>query len=387
MSAWYYKSQSQEMGPFEYSELRFLIKQGQINRQTLIRNGLSGDWARAGKSGKLFPQAARPIDGPTSRPVYGVPTARPQVSEPEVEPTDELSHAPAQESFHSQPTMVAPINTKPSRRRDKLIIGGSIFALLLLMAAILFLIIALARSPAGGGGAGAGSAGGGGSGSSAAQSGGSPATAAATASAATASSASAPPEVPEIAPASASPRGGSAGESDSLFTIGGSDFFGLTGTGTRFVYAVDSSGSMGGPPFSRAKKEVLRSVNGLPGDKEYFVFFFTDDPQPMYWPASTAKSYVGPSSSTFPKLKSWINGLTAGGGNDVEKVVTAALRLSPDTIFLLTDGGFDSDTPAVIRKLNTRRVPINTVAFISRDGETLLKQISKDSGGEYRFVK
>jgi uncharacterized protein with von Willebrand factor type A (vWA) domain len=171
-----------------------------------------------------------------------------------------------------------------------------------------------------------------------------------------------------------------------MFTIGGSDFFGLTGTGTRFVYVVDSSGSMSGSPFSRAKTEVLRSINGLPGDKEYYVMFFSTDPQPMFWPGGTSNDYVQPSSTTFPKLEAWVTGLNSGGGSNVEKALEAALQLNPDSIFLLTDGGFDSGTPAAIRKLNTRNVPINTVAFVTRRGETLLKQISKDSGGDYRYV-
>src|SRR5262249_49573537 len=43
----------------------------------------------------------------------------------------------------------------------------------------------------------------------------------------------------------------------------GTEFFGVRSSGRHFVYVVDCSSSMSGPPFDRARKELLDSVSNL----------------------------------------------------------------------------------------------------------------------------
>ncbi len=88
------------------------------------------------------------------------------------------------------------------------------------------------------------------------------------------------------------------------------------------------------------------------------------------------------------QVGSWIQNLRSGGGTDVRQGMLAALSQSPstDVIFLLTDGEFEPSTPYEVKTHNKQNVRVNTIAFESTAGESLLQQIARDSGGDYRFV-
>ena len=57
--------------------------------------------------------------------------------------------------------------------------------------------------------------------------------------------------------------------------------FGTTGTGRRFVYVFDRSGSMGGGSRSAlmlAKRELIRSFNSLTPQQEFLIVFYNHEP-------------------------------------------------------------------------------------------------------------
>jgi hypothetical protein len=69
---------------------------------------------------------------------------------------------------------------------------------------------------------------------------------------------------------------------------GGDMFFGIAAGGRKIVYVIDCSGSMLAPHFSedktrfqRLKREMHRSIDALPRDREFFVIFFSDSSLPM----------------------------------------------------------------------------------------------------------
>jgi uncharacterized protein with von Willebrand factor type A (vWA) domain len=174
---------------------------------------------------------------------------------------------------------------------------------------------------------------------------------------------------------------------DERFAIsapGETTFFGLRGEGRRFSWVVDCSGSMQGPPLERARQELLNSLQKLPEGMEFQVIFFDD--LPYSFPSS---GFAQMDAESLSAVEGFINGIQGGGGTNVmqgmQKIFSQRSR--PDTAFLLTDGEFDPTTPEFIQNRNRGgKVRINTVAFVNRDGESLLRQIASENRGDFRFV-
>lgn len=171
----------------------------------------------------------------------------------------------------------------------------------------------------------------------------------------------------------------------SVSAPGETTFFGLRGTGRRFSYVVDCSGSMQGAPLARAIEELIASIKKLPSYVEFQIVFFDD--LAYEFPDS---GFRNASKKTKEEAARFINSISGGGGTNVKlgMQTTLSLKQKADTVFLLTDGAFDTDTPAFIKNLNKdKKVRVNTVAFLSNAGESLLKKIASENRGDYRFVQ
>ncbi|MEX0642524.1 MAG: vWA domain-containing protein [Pirellulales bacterium] len=167
-------------------------------------------------------------------------------------------------------------------------------------------------------------------------------------------------------------------------------FFGIGDAGKSFVYVVDCSDSMNErSKFRRAKYELMRSLEQLSSDQQYFVIFYSDGAYPM-----DAESTVAATEEEIARTGEWIDDVGASGGTNPLPALLIALSLQPDAIYFLSDGQFD---PQIIlelrgrnrdnRRLNQTQIPIHTIAFGDRRAEGLMKSISRNSGGRYRFVK
>jgi hypothetical protein len=167
---------------------------------------------------------------------------------------------------------------------------------------------------------------------------------------------------------------------------GAAEFFGIGGYGKSFVYVVDCSGSMRHEgKFERAVYELLRSIEQLSSDQEYFVIFYNHTAFPMAEP--------GPVQATpeqFEATRDWVRHAQPEGGTVPLPALLAALKMKPDAIFFLSDGLFDPGTSRAVRRSNRGKksyIPIHTIAFVNREAEGLMRTIARNSGGEYRFVK
>lgn len=199
-----------------------------------------------------------------------------------------------------------------------------------------------------------------------------------------ASQASAPPP---NSPAEPDPRGAGEGKKSGAGDEEGgqAEFFGLKAKGKKVAYVVDCSGSMQGMPFDRTCHELLRSIGDLKGDQQFFVVFFSSAAYVQFYPRPLVK-WLAATKANKQMITEWVSGASAGGGTDPSDALEGTLRLRPDVIFLLTDGQFAPAVRDMLKIANRRPVPIHTVAFINRSGESLLQQISADSGGKYTFV-
>jgi len=423
---WYYQSGGSELGPVTTDELRFLARSGNIGPQTIVR--------AAGTSvGKPFAAAFHDAGpAPTPAPAHAPIAPRPAA----VSTPTGNSRRP---SAPQPPSLPPPLQQAPA---------GSTKPPLAITAIILALLLTLSlwwlwpRTPPGLAAAGTGT------GTSAAgehqttdtqpstaaaaaptqpdASSSAPAPSAAAASAPAASNqsasasdtdaATAPGDTPADSAAdsgtatTAPPTGdlGTApGESataanpsdpptdglvvgsrgDERFAIsapGETTFFGLRGQGRRFSWVVDCSGSMQGPPLERARQELLKSLRKLPQGLEFQVIFFDD--LPYSYPAG---GFAEMDPTSLAEAAAFISGIQGGGGTNVLQAMRQVFsqRTRPDTAFLLTDGEFDPETPEFIQSRNSgAKVRINTVAFVDRAGEPLLRRIASENRGDFRFV-
>jgi Mg-chelatase subunit ChlD len=433
MSQWYYEANKETHGPFSLDELRYLARRGQLTRRHRVRKGESGQWfGAAGIPGLLsqshsggasvvsdsdHSEAAGRLAGSVAR--FRATTLQPTETrslEPGAGPNSEPKVAPSVSSRRPVRPVVPPAPPRPTDSRRKWLIASVTAAafLILLVALILWLFrqspgglgsgeSSFAGSGATGNGSGEGNGGrpsgkaaspgdsqdsgqstgqgaNGGSGNSQAggQDGG-PGSSGGPDPGATSTN--------HVAVTSTSSQSALDGDSApdnyrSQFAIGGSEFFGVTATGKRFVYIIDSSGSMAGARFDKARDELIRSLYALEDDREFCVIFFSTTTSPMFG----SPKLLPATAANKTRVEEWVQQFAVNGGTDPDEAIRMALKERPDAIFLLTDGEFDSSAVVTARTLNTRRITINTIGFEDPGGEVNLKQLAADSGGKYRFV-
>ncbi len=164
---------------------------------------------------------------------------------------------------------------------------------------------------------------------------------------------------------------------------GVASFFGQAGHGSRFVFIIDRSGSMRGDAFEAALFELTRSLRTLRAHESFFVIFYDRQALPM-----PAANLLPATPANVERVIEWTRQVSTGGGtNPTEALVLALSELDPDTIWLLSDGKFGVRVTDVIQQHNPEpRTHINTIAFLNRGGETVLKMIADQNDGDYKFV-
>jgi hypothetical protein len=183
---------------------------------------------------------------------------------------------------------------------------------------------------------------------------------------------------------------GGTGQSDGASGQAATEFFGIGGYGQTFVYVVDASDSMNERgKFDRARYELLQSIEQLNSDQRYFVIFYNNAAYPM-----DADEPVPATDDEVARTVRWVNGAEADGGTYPLPALLFALSLRPDAIYFLSDGQFDPLTIHELRmrnrptkRVNMRQIPIHTISFVDRGTVGLMRTISRNSGGEHRFVK
>ena len=419
MSEWFCQSAGGVQGPLSWNELTYLAKRGKITPRDQVRQGTTGNWVSA-KSvpGLLNRQPAtqsvrEPVAAGGSSAKSSLPTpvgsrristapisaAAPQPAQDEAVTSAFPSSLPPGEIVYRQRPDPREAERNAQQRR---VVIASILAGLGLLAALCLLFWMLMSSAGGGAGGGTSSQGGIGKEGEGSQQGEqesvldngedgeakNEADSTQTGSNAASTNAATTPPHPPFRPSTASPLDATSPNpnGNSRFSIGGSDFFGLSATGNAFIYIVDCSGSMAGERFEKAKRELLRSIYGLDDDKNVFVIFFSDTHYPMFYPLSGQSSALPSNLPNKDRIRQWVENFGDMGGTAPDSALALALQMQPDAIYLLTDGGFADSAIHLAKRKNTRKIPINTIGFQDRGGETGLKQIAADSGGKYKFV-
>lgn len=162
-------------------------------------------------------------------------------------------------------------------------------------------------------------------------------------------------------------------------------FCGLEAKGYRFVFIVDSSGSMQGQRFSAACQELMTSIADLDEHQSFYVIFFNATEYPQAYPhVDNEMSPAGVAS--LERLTAWMRGVVPNGWTNPDGAIRRGLDLKPDAIFLLTDGEFNQGGALSVIRRHKFRAAIHTVAFASAEGAPMLQEIAARTGGSFRFV-
>ncbi len=164
---------------------------------------------------------------------------------------------------------------------------------------------------------------------------------------------------------------------------GSGGFFGAGGDeASKIVYVVDRSGSMT-DSIDFVKFELKRSIGELLDDKEFHLIFYSSGP-PVEMPT---RRLVAATDRNKQMAFEFIDGIVAHGQTDPSVALERAFAVKPELIYLLTDGEFDKAIVGLVQRLNAgQKVTVHTIGFLYDIGEEVLKQISDQNNGSYKFV-
>ena len=168
--------------------------------------------------------------------------------------------------------------------------------------------------------------------------------------------------------------------------------FGVPGEGSKFVYVFDRSLSMdeyGGRPLRAAKKELLRSLQDLGNVQQFHIIFYNQHPR-IFNPGVPGRLVFATSGNKLA-AEAFVNRITADGGTNHLDALKAAIAMSPDVIFLLTDGTPEHDLNQAelreVRRRNSGRSSINVIQFADgTNPRSTLKQLAAENGGQHATV-
>ena len=211
-----------------------------------------------------------------------------------------------------------------------------------------------------------------------------------------------PPTTSDFLNSSSSSLSSSAMKSLKSDTKMKSQFCGVDGGGSHFVYLVDSSGSMR-DGFQSARTELLASIDQLKPDQRFYVVFFDEEPNYMRIsdPSADESASVMATPENKQRLRKWAMSVEMNKGKAPYDILPFALTLRPDVIFLLSDGEFPVKIEEILREQNRQEnlfgesgliSIVHTIRYHGIEGETGRKaeetmiKIAKENGGQYRHV-
>lgn len=171
------------------------------------------------------------------------------------------------------------------------------------------------------------------------------------------------------------------------------EVFGVQGTGTKFVYVFDRSGSMdqfGGKPLRAAKSQLLTSLDSLGPDQMFQIVFYNDFPR-AFTPRGGKPKLLFATDSNKKDAKRFVQRMPSSGGTHHLSALRLAVDFGPDVVFFLTDANDLSKTDKeldTIDRWNRNAATINSIEFgtaASGGGNEFLTKLAKRNGGKYVF--
>ncbi|MCG8583331.1 MAG: VWA domain-containing protein, partial [Pirellulales bacterium] len=165
------------------------------------------------------------------------------------------------------------------------------------------------------------------------------------------------------------------------------NIYGVVGEGSKFVYVFDRSESMYGAQLESAKRELTASLDHLERLHQFGIIFYNHEVSVF----NPSRLSFGDSASKV-RAQRYIQGVTAAGATNHFPALMAAVRLSPDVIFLLTDGERHNDpTYDELRRIRNANsgTQIHVIQFVQGSVSTrgnALVQLARENGGQHKFI-
>jgi hypothetical protein len=162
--------------------------------------------------------------------------------------------------------------------------------------------------------------------------------------------------------------------------------------GRSFVFVIDRSQSMGGDglgAIAAAARELAAEVGALTAEQTFQVVTYNQSA--AYF---SGRELVPATDENKAALVKFIAGTVAAGPTEHERGLRAALRLRPEVIFLLTDGGDPHLKPAqcaAIRDEAAGRTSIHCLHFGRGAGgaaasDHFLRRLAAENRGSYVYI-
>jgi hypothetical protein len=169
--------------------------------------------------------------------------------------------------------------------------------------------------------------------------------------------------------------------------------FGITGTGSKFVFVFDRSGSMdgyGGAPLRAAKTELRRGIEQLDRIHQFQIIFYNEKPH-IFRPKPGPPQMIWGDDQSKQLAVRFIDQMTAGGGTQHLDALQLALGMSPDVIFFLTDADEPRLSDADLRRVQrwNKQSTLHTIEFghgRQSDGRNFLVKLAEQNGGQHAYV-
>ncbi|SMP44046.1 von Willebrand factor type A domain-containing protein [Neorhodopirellula lusitana] len=169
--------------------------------------------------------------------------------------------------------------------------------------------------------------------------------------------------------------------------------FGVSGTGSTFVYVFDRSESMsaaGGAPLRALKSELIRSLKTL-GERQQFQIIFYNDRADVFKAYGDRIGLVTGEDAILARASQFVRGMSAIGGTKHEPALRMALRLAPDVIFFLTDAKIQTMSDAQLDEISRRAESAGTTIHGIQFGTgpqppgSFVKRLAERNHGGYRY--
>jgi hypothetical protein len=169
--------------------------------------------------------------------------------------------------------------------------------------------------------------------------------------------------------------------------------FGIEGEGSKFVFVLDRSGSMGGPSgkaLAAAKAELIASLEGIDSVQQFQLIFYNEHPR-VFNPTGQPGRLAFGTDQNKRQARRFIESITSEGGTAHDEALVKAIRLGPDVVFLLTDADEPKLTDRDLERIDRLGpgITIHTIEFGTgpqREANNFLVRLAKQSGGRHTYV-
>lgn len=172
--------------------------------------------------------------------------------------------------------------------------------------------------------------------------------------------------------------------------------FGVTGTGTRFVYVFDRSDSMNGydgKPLAAAKRELINSLKSLEQVHQFQIVFYNDAPTFYRGVASNTPTMLYGDEKSKLSASDFVRSMMATGGTEHANAIRMGLAMGPDVIFFLTDASDppmkNSQMQQIVDRAVRNGTTIHCIEFgagASNGSGGWIAELASETSGEYRYI-